>query len=245
MSAQFRQDFAVIANWIPFGAKVLDLGCEDGSLLKFLEGSLEVKGYGIEKDDAHWLNTLKQGINVIQMDLESGLSGFESQSFDVVVLSQTLQAMRNTEKIVHEMLRVGKEVIVTFPNFGYWRHRIQLIQGQMPVSKSLPYEWYNTPNIHLCTIKDFDDFCAKNKLTLSEFPEANIIEDENNRLETLTISAQGTYIGLLKLLHFLEHQNQVGRISSVHYYSQFDHKNQITRLFAKIYIQNIRLKNDK
>ena len=168
MSAQFRQDFAAIANWIPFGAKVLDLGCEDGSLLKFLEGSLEVKGYGIEKDDAHWLNTLKQGINVIQMDLESGLSGFESQSFDVVVLSQTLQAMRNTEKIVHEMLRVGKEVIVTFPNFGYWRHRIQLIQGQMPISKSLPYEWYNTPNIHLCTIKDFDDFCAKNKIGIKE-----------------------------------------------------------------------------
>jgi len=152
MSAQFRQDFAAIANWIPFGAKVLDLGCEDGSLLKFLEGSLEVK----------------QGINVIQMDLESGLSGFESQSFDVVVLSQTLQAMRNTEKIVHEMLRVGKEAIVTFPNFGYWRHRIQLIQGQMPVSKSLPYEWYNTPNIHLCTIKDFDDFCAKNKIGIKE-----------------------------------------------------------------------------
>ena len=168
MSAQFRQDFAVIANWIPLGAKVLDLGCEDGSLLKFLEGSLEVKGYGIEKDDAHWLNTLKQGLNVIQMDLESGLSGFESQSFDVVVLSQTLQAMRNTEKIVHEMLRVGKEAIVTFPNFGYWRHRIQLIQGQMPVSKSLPYEWYNTPNIHLCTIKDFDDFCAKNKIGIKE-----------------------------------------------------------------------------
>jgi methionine biosynthesis protein MetW len=168
MSAQFRQDFAAIANWIPFGAKVLDLGCEDGSLLKFLEGSLEVKGYGIEKNDAHWLNTLKQGLNVIQMDLESGLSGFESQSFDVVVLSQTLQAMRNTEKIVHEMLRVGKEVIVTFPNFGYWRHRIQLIQGQMPVSKSLPYEWYNTPNIHLCTIKDFDDFCAKNKIGIKE-----------------------------------------------------------------------------
>jgi methionine biosynthesis protein MetW len=168
MSAQFRQDFAAIANWIPFGAKVLDLGCEDGSLLKFLEGSLEVKGYGIEKDDAHWLNTLKQGLNVIQMDLESGLSGFESQSFDVVVLSQTLQAMRNTEKIVHEMLRVGKEAVVTFPNFGYWRHRIQLIQGQMPVSKSLPYEWYNTPNVHLCTIKDFDDFCAKNKIGIKE-----------------------------------------------------------------------------
>ena len=168
MSAQFRQDFAVISNWIPFGAKVLDLGCADGSLLKFLEGSLEVKGYGIEKNDAHWLNTLKKGLNIIQMDLESGLSGFESQSFDVVVLSQTLQAMHNTETIVHEMLRVGKEVIVTFPNFGYWRDRIQLIQGQMPVSRALPYEWYNTPNIHLCTIKDFDEFCIKNKISIKE-----------------------------------------------------------------------------
>ncbi len=168
MSAQFRQDFAAIANWIPFGSKVLDLGCEDGSLLKFLESSLEVKAYGIEKNDAHWLNTLKQGLNVIQMDLEVGLSGFESQSFDVVVLSQTLQAMKNTEKIVHEMLRVGKEAIVTFPNFGYWRHRIQVIKGQMPISKNLPYEWYNTPNIHLCTIKDFDEFCIKNKIGVKE-----------------------------------------------------------------------------
>jgi len=86
----------------------------------------------------------------------------------VVVLSQTLQAMHNTEKIVHEMLRVGKEAIVTFPNFGYWRHRIQLMRGQMPVSKTLPYEWYNTPNIHLCTIKDFDEFCIKNKIGVKE-----------------------------------------------------------------------------
>ena len=168
MSAQFRQDFAVIANWIPFGAKVLDLGCADGSLLKFLEGSLEVKGYGIEKDDARWLNTLKHGLNVIQMDLESGLSGFESQSFDVVVLSQTLQAIHNIEKIVYEMLRVGKEVIVTFPNFGYWKNRFQIIQGNMPVSDELPYKWFETPNIHLCTIQDFDNLCRENKIKVEQ-----------------------------------------------------------------------------
>jgi len=102
------------------------------------------------------------------MDLESGLSGFEAQSFDVVVLSQTLQAVLNTEAIVHEMLRVGREAIVTFPNFGYWRHRFQLIAGQMPVSKNLPYQWYDTPNVHLCTIKDFDEFCVNHNIEVLE-----------------------------------------------------------------------------
>ena len=102
------------------------------------------------------------------MDLESGLSGFEAKSFDVVILSQTLQAVLNTEAIVHEMLRVGREAIVTFPNFGYWRHRIQSIAGRMPVSDNLPYQWYDTPNVHLCTIKDFDEFCRKGNIEIEE-----------------------------------------------------------------------------
>ena len=122
----FRQDFAIIANWVKFGSKVLDLGCGDGTLLQFLRTGMEVKGYGVEKDDANWLACLENGTNVIQMDLEDGLSGFEDQSFDTVILSQTLQAMHNTEEIVQEMLRVGREVIVTFPNFGYWRNRCLL-----------------------------------------------------------------------------------------------------------------------
>lgn len=166
--ANFRHDFAIIAGWLPFGAKVLDLGCGDGALLNYLSGSLEVRGYGVEKDDANWLTCMSQGINVIQMDLEAGLSGFEAQSFDVVILSQTLQAMHNTEAIVREMLRVGREVIVTFPNFGYWRHRSQLILGHMPVSKNLPYQWYDTPNVHLCTIYDFDEFCVNCNITVKE-----------------------------------------------------------------------------
>lgn len=164
----FRQDFAIIANWVQFGAKVLDLGCGDGELLQFLRGSLEIKGYGVEKDDANVLACIKNGSNVIQMDLEDGLSGFEDQSFNTVILSQTLQAMHNTEKIVLEMLRVGQEIIVTFPNFGYWRNRIQITFGQMPVSKTLPYQWYDTPNVHLCTINDFDIFCRNHNITIME-----------------------------------------------------------------------------
>ena len=165
---QFRQDFAIIANWVGFGSKVLDLGCGDGELLQFLRGGLEVKGYGVEKDDANWLACMQNGSNVIQMDLEDGLSGFEDQSFDTVILSQTLQAMHNTEEIVQEMLRVGCEIIVTFPNFGYWRNRLQITNGRMPVSKILPYQWYDTPNVHLCTINDFDEFCKNHKITILE-----------------------------------------------------------------------------
>ncbi|NOT14299.1 MAG: methionine biosynthesis protein MetW [Methylotenera sp.] len=165
---QFRQDFAIIANWVKFGSKVLDLGCGDGALLQFLRTGMEVKGYGVEKNDANWLACMKNGSNVIQMDLEEGLSGFENQSFDTVILSQTLQAMHHTEEIVLEMLRVGREVIVTFPNFGYWRNRVQILTGNMPVSKALPYQWYDTPNVHLCTINDFDQFCKNHKISILE-----------------------------------------------------------------------------
>jgi methionine biosynthesis protein MetW len=166
--AEFRHDFAIIANWLGFGCKALDLGCGDGELLHFLRGSMEVRGYGVEKDDENWLKCMNNGINVIQMDLEAGLSGFEAQSFDVVILSQTLQAMHNTEHIVQEMLRVGREAIVTFPNFGYWRNRLQSIKGQMPVSEELPYQWYDTPNVHLCTINDFDQFCENHNIHVKE-----------------------------------------------------------------------------
>jgi len=167
-NAKIRADFALIAKWVSPQAKVLDLGCGDGTLLTQLRKTHNIRGYGVEKDDANWLTAMQSGVDVIQMDLEAGLSGFEAQSFDVVVLSQTLQAVLNTEAIVHEMLRVGREAIVTFPNFGYWRHRFQLIAGQMPVSKNLPYQWYDTPNVHLCTIKDFDDFCVNHNIDVLE-----------------------------------------------------------------------------
>ncbi len=159
-----RPDFAAIAAWIPPGASVLDLGCGDGSLLRYLQGTSKVQGYGVEISDDNIVACIQNQVNVIQGDLESGLSGFESNAFDYVILSQTLQATRHTEPLMQEMLRVGREGIVSFPNFGYWRNRMNILQGNMPVSENLPYQWYDTPNIHLCTLHDFETFCHDNKM---------------------------------------------------------------------------------
>jgi methionine biosynthesis protein MetW len=167
-SAQHRSDFDAIAAWVKPGARVLDLGCGDGSLLRFLLEERGISGYGVEIDDRNVLDCVKNGVNVIQRDLEAGLSVFESGSFDFVILSQTLQAMRHTEPIVREMLRVGSEGIVTFPNFGYWRHRLQVMLGHMPVSPDLPYQWFDTPNVHLCTIDDFEMFCRQHGVRILE-----------------------------------------------------------------------------
>jgi len=155
-----RSDFAAIAQWVQRGAHVLDLGCGDGTLLRYLQQTRGVTGYGVEIDDRNILECVNNGVNVIQGDLEQGLSEFEENSFDFVILSQTLQAMRNTERIMREMLRVGRAGIVTFPNFGHWKNRLHVLRGRMPVSNSLPFEWFDTPNIHLCTIADFERFCA-------------------------------------------------------------------------------------
>ncbi|HET7261450.1 MAG TPA: methionine biosynthesis protein MetW [Casimicrobiaceae bacterium] len=153
-----RADWATIGGWVPQRAHVLDLGCGDGGLLAFLATTREASGYGVEIDDTGVLAAVRNGTDVVQSDLERGLAGFDDGAFDVVILSQTLQAMRRIETIVAEMLRVGREAVVTFPNFGYWRHRLQVMRGRMPVSPSLPYQWYDTPNIHLCTVADFDAF---------------------------------------------------------------------------------------
>lgn len=162
--AAARPDFAAIAAWIPQGASVLDLGCGDGSLLRYLKETRKVRGYGVEISDRNIVACIANGVNVIQGNLESGLSGFESNAFDFVILSQTLQATRHTEPLMQEMLRVGREGIVSFPNFGYWRNRVNILRGNMPVSEDLPYQWYDTPNVHLCTLHDFEEFCSRYKM---------------------------------------------------------------------------------
>jgi len=163
-----RADFEAIAAWVRPDSTVLDLGCGDGLLLRYLRQTRNARGYGIEIADDNVLACVKNGVNVIQSDLERGLAGFDAGSFDCVILSQTLQAMRHTEEIVREMLRVGREAVVSFPNFGRWDLRLQVALGRMPVSKDLPYQWYNTPNVHLCTIADFEAFCADHGIRVLE-----------------------------------------------------------------------------
>jgi methionine biosynthesis protein MetW len=158
-----------IARWVVRGTRVLDLGCGDGTLLRHLWQTRQAPGYGVEIDDAQVLECIRNDVNVLQMDLEDGLSAFQDRSFDYVILSETLQAIRHQEALIREMLRVGHEAIVSFPNFGFWKARLQIaFGGHMPVSEELPYQWYDTPNLHHCTLIDFEDLCAKLGLRILE-----------------------------------------------------------------------------
>ena len=153
-----------IARLVPQGARVLDLGCGDGALLALLQRERGCTGYGIEINDANVLACVQRGVNVIQLNLDEGLSMFGDQSFDVVLQIDTLQHLRNAEVMLRETARVGRLGIVAFPNFAHWPNRLSVLQGRMPVTKRLPYQWYDTPNIRVGTYADFAQLAAKNHL---------------------------------------------------------------------------------
>jgi len=162
-----RDDLRQIATWVADRAHVLDLGCGDGVLMAYLRDSRAARVYGVEIDDDSILQCVRRGLSVIQADLESGLRMFPDRMFDTVVLSQTLQAMHKTEAVLREMARVGRQGIVSFPNFGHWRHLLSLLGGRMPVSPQMPYQWYDTPNVHLCTPRDFEILAGRLGLVIT------------------------------------------------------------------------------
>jgi len=163
-----RADLDIIQNWIRPRSRVLDLGCGDGTLLDYLQREKQVSGYGLEIDADYITECVRKDVNVIEQDLDiKGLANFRDKSFDTVVMTQALQAIRHPDLMLDEMLRLGHEGIVTFPNFAYWRLRWYLTwQGRMPLSPALPHSWYDTPNIHLCTVRDFEALCRQKRIRL-------------------------------------------------------------------------------
>ncbi|WP_421980326.1 methionine biosynthesis protein MetW [Roseibium sp.] len=159
-AGEVRGDHKVVASLVPLGGRVLDIGSEDGALLDYLARERQVDGRGVELSQAGVNRCVARGLSVIQGDADKDLADYPDDAFDVVILSQTLQATREPKKVMSELLRIGKQVIVSIPNFAHWRNRMQLLfRGRMPVTKYLPYEWYDTPNIHFCSLRDFVELC--------------------------------------------------------------------------------------
>jgi methionine biosynthesis protein MetW len=183
-----------IANMVPKGSRVLDLGCGDGSLLEYLRDNRGCTGYGIEINDANVLACAKRGVNVIQINLEEGLSTFADGSFDVVLQIDTLQHLHNAEVMLKETTRVGRQGIVAFPNFGHWPNRLAILTGRMPVTRRLPFQWYDTPNIRVGTYKDFEVLALRNGLHIEE----SFGFQEGKRINTAPNLRAGTAVFRLK-----------------------------------------------
>ena len=197
---EMKKEFKVIADLLPNNTRVLDVGCGDGSLMNFLvkEKNVEVRGLELEKHNVQ--ECIYKGLPVIQGNAETELYQFPNQSFDYVVLSQTLQAFYNPDKVLRELLRIGKSVIVSIPNFGYWKVRTSLLLfGKMPVTKTLPYSWHNTPNLHMCTIKDMYNFCAEKDIKIDKILGLNGDRTSQIKKNNLEIKNLFSKIGIFVL----------------------------------------------
>lgn len=188
------QEFNHILDWVPTHARVLDLGCGEGQLLTFLMEQKNILGYGLEIDADCLTACLEKGVNVIEQNFDLGLSNFGTNTFELVMLTATLNVARRPDQLVQEMVRIGKQALISFPNFSHWRHRFTLMwDGKMPLPSTMPYLWYNTPNIHLCTIRDFEQLCVDQGVKIVQ----RIIQGSPNLLVSLQPNLwgrQATYL---------------------------------------------------
>ena len=189
---------SILNAWIPKNSEVLDLGCGNGSLLASLKNKLNVSGYGVDISEKKIQLSLSKGLNVIEQDIDEGLDNFKDASFDIVIMSQSIQALKKPENALKEIVRIGKECIVSIPNFANLKCRVQLaLTGKMPVSNALPYDWYSTPNLHLCSLRDFESLCKKLNIRVIE----RKLSDSNGRSSFLmkTFPNLFTEVALYKL----------------------------------------------
>ncbi len=192
-----RSDLSLLTRWISNGERVLDLGCGDGALLAHLKQEKNISGYGMEIDTQNILKCVQKNVDVIHQDLNEGLAYVDDQSFDTVIMTQSLQQTNAPDKILQEMVRIGKRAIVTFPNFGHWTTRIYLgLRGKMPMSEVMPYRWYNTPNIHFCTFKDFEILCKEQQVRILK---RTVVD--NDHLENWKIKLMPNILGEIALYH--------------------------------------------
>ncbi|MAD44547.1 MAG: methionine biosynthesis protein MetW [Oceanospirillaceae bacterium] len=192
-----REDLNIIQQWVKPDSQVLDLGCGEGVLLKYLREAKNVRGYGLEISPEKITACIANGVNVVEQDLNQGLNNFTDHSIDTVIMTQALQAVDRPDLLLDEMLRIGDEAIVTFPNFGYWRTRFYLLlKGRMPMSETLPYNWYDTPNIHLCTFLDFEILCREKGI---QIVNKTVVDGEHK--EHWTIRLWPSMLGEIAVYH--------------------------------------------